>query len=601
MSESKFYYVGIDFGHGETSVSRVPGTNGEPVSRIPLRISGDFRYQKVFSAICRDDNGKWQFVGSEDDLKRKDVKEGFKGMIHNLSADKREALREFAKLVFEAILDNDKDLEYDPETGEANFVICIANPSDWRRQNSENPKEYLTFFQEEAGIRPAKMCINESDAAFYTKFKGYTPLDKVFVIDLGSSTIDFTTYQNTICNRDCCWGRPFGAHIVEEKLVEYGYTKAEEKENNTEGMLLVTRERERLNYGSAESALSLLARFAKEAYFTACNQNYGNEGTYTLDVKVFRLVPDWKKKGQTAFSVIIDTPEVNNIIKDYISALSYALSEAVEKLGNYGISPNKVLLSGGASRMPFVKDLTEKAFPNAEIIRDNYPEWVVSDGAALYAKVHFKAIEDRNKLQKEFSDWASAHLEEKLESTAISTFNSILKETLRSGLEYKYIQNSNGSLNELENVSRALLEGITKTIEFKSKADRAFVAVVDSFIKEKLEEIIKLNYNKSVKITENFIDPGETFNDVVVKTDFLHDYIGQIANQLCNTIFEGVGSLDWCKPRSSDKRHAIMAEFLSYIDYDRFSHNVDMNEFISQAVFKIDKVLHDNGLFVISE
>ena len=33
------YYIGIDFGHGETSVSRVPGTNGESVSRIPLRIS----------------------------------------------------------------------------------------------------------------------------------------------------------------------------------------------------------------------------------------------------------------------------------------------------------------------------------------------------------------------------------------------------------------------------------------------------------------------------------------------------------------------------------------------------------------------------------
>ncbi|GEM_PF-2549146 len=600
MAEPKFY-VGIDFGHGETSVSRVPGINGESVSRIPLRVSGDFADQKVFSAICRDDNGNWQFVGTEDDLKRRDVKEGFKGMIHNLPADKRESLCEFAKLVFKAILDNDKDLKYDPETGEANFVICIANPSDWRRQSSENPKEYLTFFQEEAGIIPAKMCINESDAAFYTKFEGYTPTDTVFVIDLGSSTIDFTTYQNSICNHDCCWGANLGAHIVEDKLVEYGYTEAEEKEENTEGMLLVAREREKLNYGPAESALSLAARFAKEAYFTTCNQNYGNTATYALDVRVYHLVSDWKNRRQIAFSVIIDSPEVNNIIKDYISDLSLALSNAAKKLQGYGISPNKVLLSGGASRMPFVKELTEKAFPDAEIVRDNFPEWVVSDGAALYAKVHFQALEDRNKLQKEFSDWANAHLEEKLESAAVSTFNSILKETLRNGLENKYIQNSSGSLNDLENVSRILLEGITKTIEFKLKADKAFIAVVDSFIKEKLEEIIKTNYKKTVTITENFIDPGDTFNDVGVKTDFLHDFIGQIADQLCNTIFEGVGSLDWSKPRSSEKRHAIMAEFLSNIDYNKFNHNIDMEEFISQAVFKIDRVLHDNGLFVISE
>lgn len=267
------FYIGIDFGHGETSVSRVPGTNNQPVSRIPLRISGNFAEQKVYSAIYLDNDGKWQFVGSEEDLKRPEIKEGFKGMIHALDDDKREALCEFAKLVFKAILDNDKELHYNPETGDANFVICIANPSDWRRQNPNNPKEYLTFFQEEAGIKPAKMCINESDAAFYTKFKGYVPSDKVFVIDLGSSTIDFTTYQNSICNRECCWGANLGAHLVEDKLVEYGYTSAEEKEENTKGMLLVQEEREKLHMGTADSALSLAARFEKEAYFTRLNQS----------------------------------------------------------------------------------------------------------------------------------------------------------------------------------------------------------------------------------------------------------------------------------------------------------------------------------------
>lgn len=123
------FYIGIDFGHGETSVSRVPGTNNQPVSRIPLRISGNFAEQKVYSAIYLDNDGKWQFVGSEEDLKRPEIKEGFKGMIHALDDEKREALCEFAKLVFKAILDNDKELHYNPETGEANFVICIANPS----------------------------------------------------------------------------------------------------------------------------------------------------------------------------------------------------------------------------------------------------------------------------------------------------------------------------------------------------------------------------------------------------------------------------------------------------------------------------------------
>lgn len=597
MEHPKFF-VGIDFGHGETSVSRVPGTNGQKVSRVPLRISGDFSDQKVFSAICRSDNGEWQFIWSKDDLKRPNVMEGFKGMIKNLPEAKRGALREFAKLVFKTILENDSELKYNPKTGEANFVICIANPSDWRRQDPSNPKEYLSFFQKEAGIKPAKMCINESDAAFYTKFEGYSPSDKVFVIDLGSSTIDFTTYHNSICIHECCWGHNLGAHLVEDKLVEYGYSDAEERVENTENMLLVTNEREKLHLGQAESALSLAARFEKESYFTRV-QNGAT--TYNLEVKVRELVPNWPKKTQIAFSVIIDSSDVEIVIKDYISDLAMALSNAVKKLQGYGISPNKVLLSGGASRMPFVKDLTVHAFPNAEVIRDNYPEWVVSDGAARYAEVHSQALEDRNKLQDEFSAWAKSNLDDKLRETAVSTFNSILKDTMKSGLDARYVNSSSGSLNSLESTAKDILEGITKTYAFKSKADSNFVAVVDAYIKSKLESIIYSNYGKKVSISESFINPGDTFANVGVGTDFLHDYIADIADDLCNSIFEGVGSLDWSKTRSTDKRREIVNLFLSKIDYDSFNHNIDINEFISQAVGKIDKILHENGLFQISE
>lgn len=597
MEHPKFF-VGIDFGHGETSVSRVPGTNGQKVSRVPLRISGDFSDQKVFSAICRSDNGEWQFIWSKDDLKRPNVMEGFKGMIKNLPEAKRGALREFAKLVFKTILENDSELKYNPKTGEANFVICIANPSDWRRQDPSNPKEYLSFFQKEAGIKPAKMCINESDAAFYTKFEDYSPSDKVFVIDLGSSTIDFTTYHNSICIHECCWGHNLGAHLVEDKLVEYGYSDAEERVENTENMLLVTNEREKLHLGQAESALSLAARFEKESYFTRV-QNGAT--TYNLEVKVRELVPNWPKKTQIAFSVIIDSSDVEIVIKDYISDLAMALSNAVKKLQSYGISPNKVLLSGGASRMPFVKDLTVHAFPNAEVIRDNYPEWVVSDGAARYAEVHSQALEDRNKLQDEFSSWAKSNLDDKLRETAVSTFNSILKDTMKSGLDARYVNSSSSSLNSLESTARDILEGITKTYTFKSKADSNFVAVVDAYIKSKLESIIYSNYGKKVSISESFINPGDTFANVGVGTDFLHDYIADIADDLCNSIFEGVGSLDWSKTRSPDKRREIVNLFLSKIDYDSFNHNIDINEFISQAVGKIDKILHENGLFQISE
>lgn len=597
MEHPKFF-VGIDFGHGETSVSRVPGTNGQKVSRVPLRISGDFSDQKVFSAICRSDNGEWQFIWSKDDLKRPNVMEGFKGMIKNLPEAKRGALREFAKLVFKTILENDSELKYNPKTGEANFVICIANPSDWRRQDPSNPKEYLSFFQKEAGIKPAKMCINESDAAFYTKFEDYSPSDKVFVIDLGSSTIDFTTYHNSICIHECCWGHNLGAHLVEDKLVEYGYSEAEERVENTENMLLVTNEREKLHLGQAESALSLAARFEKESYFTRV-QNGAT--TYNLEVKVRELVPNWPKKTQIAFSVIIDSSDVEIVIKDYISDLAMALSNAVKKLQSYGISPNKVLLSGGASRMPFVKDLTVHAFPNAEVIRDNYPEWVVSDGAARYAEVHTKALEQAETLKEAFTLWANSNLIDVIKDAGLKAFQETLRELMREGLDSKFRSNElENKLTHFENVLRSILNSVTSSYKFKSRADKKFIDSVNFQIESQLKSIIKDQYGKDVSINTSFVDPKDNFANVPVETNHLHEIVEAIAyNLFCTGIFDN--DVNWEKNRFKNERDQLIDSAIQIIPESyEYEFNGDVSDMIEEAVSKIDDVLIANGLFSVS-
>lgn len=597
MSHPKFF-VGIDFGHGETSVSRVPGTNAQKVSRVPLRISGDFSDQKVFSAICRSSNGEWQFVWSKDDLKRPDVMEGFKGMINKLPSAKREALREFAKLVFKTILENDTELKYDHKTGEANFVICIANPSDWRRQSPNNPKEYLAFFQNEAGIKPAKMCINESDAAFYTKFDDYSPSDKVFVIDLGSSTIDFTTYHNSVCIHECCWGHNLGAHLVEDKLVEYGYTSAEEKEANIANMLVVTEQRKALHLGQAESALSLAARFEKEPYFTRVKNG---PTMYNLEVKVRDLVPNWPKKSESAFTVIIDSSDVEVIIKDYILDLKLALSNAVKKLESYGISPNKVLLSGGASRMPFVKELTMQAFPKAEVIRDNFPEWVVSDGAARYAEVHTHALEQAETLKNTFTNWANSNLIGVIKDAGLKAFQETLRELMKEELDSKFRSNElDNKLTHFESVLQGILNSVTSSYKFKSRADKKFTDSVNSQIESQLKSIIKAQYGKVVSISTSFVDPKDNFADVPVETNHLHETVEAIAyNLFCGGIFDN--DVNWKKNRFRHERDQLVDSAIQIIpETYEYEFSGDITDMINEAVAKIDEVLISNGLFSVS-
>lgn len=387
------YFLGIDFGHGETCVSRIPGYDGEDISRILLRKSSFVKDQKVMSAIYQDKDGEWNFVLGKEDFKKENLREGFKGPIAKLrkyDTEALEALKEFGKLIFKTILKNDTDLKYDENTGEANFVICIANPSEWRREDPKTPEEYLNFFKQECGIKPAILCINESDAAFYTKFSKkdskYSSDDTVFVIDLGSSTIDFTTYNNSKCIADGCWGHNLGAHLIEDKILSYGLEDAQNKKN----LKKAEEFRKQLGMkGNLDTALSLWARKSKEDFYT------NHDDVFELYVRIKDLVPiKGAEASSEAFSVELEKEDFDNIISDYRNQLELAIKNAAEKLrNNVMASPKYVILSGGASRMDFVEELARTYFPDAIVDLDPTPEWVVSNGAAKYIQAQHGALE----------------------------------------------------------------------------------------------------------------------------------------------------------------------------------------------------------------
>lgn len=607
------FFVGIDFGHGETSVSRIPGTNGHPISRIPLRVSSNFSDQKVFSAICRGSNGEWQFVWSKNDLKLSGVKEGFKDKINNLSSNDRDALREFAKLVFKTIQQNDGDLAYDPLTGEANFVICIANPSDWRRENPNSPKEYLTFFQEEAKIKPAKMCINESDAAFYTKFDDYSPSDKVFVIDLGSSTIDFTTYSNSTCILECCWGHKLGAHFVEDKLVEYGYTTAEEKDVNVETMLLVTNERERLHLGKAESALSLAARFVKEAYFS----NLKNDTSeYNLEVKVAELVPGWPNRRQVAFYININSTEFDVVIKDYISDLSIALINAKNKLNGYGISPNKVLLSGGASRMPFVLKLAEETFKDSQVIKDNYPEWVVSDGAAKYIQFEYNVNKATDEIINNFNKWFNDNFLLILEESVTSTLSRVVRDVLYKKLKADYLSLDDNDKRTLFSHLRQILVDfmptMCKTKEFTEWANAYLTKELEKVVNPQIKKLILDKFGRDIEVS-GLIDES-IIKDIVANQYLTDDMIRNLPEQIHAILYnEFVTNLDrlfnnglcWNGYRIlKSRKRAVEAIVSAYSEwkYQEDSNDKILGEKLMRNIeYRCREFVSRNRIFLISK
>ena len=640
------YFIGIDFGHGETSVSRVPGRNGSKRSRIPLRKTSHVIEEKVLSALCKK-NGKWSFVYGKNDFKEEDIREGFKGRIDKLDEKDKESLREFGRLLFQTLLENDSDLKYDPKTGEANFVICIATPSDWRRQNPDSPKEYLEFFRKESGIKPAAMCINESDAAFYSMFEDYSPEDTVFVIDIGSSTIDFTTYHKASCIYDLCWGANLGAHAVEDKLVDYIF----DDEENRQNIALAYKLREmafKAEEKTPKDAIKLNMRLAKEDFYT-------NKLDYiSLETKLVTLVPMLPKKDEqlceilretmgddvdveklkdrlrkkfytfTLFDQVLSKRELEGnvnpcseedaadadkgLISEYIHQLDMTFRNAVERLKGKDIVPTRLLLSGGASRMGFVEEhvtaIFKKAFPEIVIKRDTNPEWVVSDGAAEYARTYYAAIRKRDELIEEFVEWGKSNLASVINNAGTVAFNKALRDTLEYKLHYDYVDNSGEtSLTDFERVCRKAINQVPYTSMFKDTSRQVFNEDVNGQICSKLIGIIYEQYKKSIEIKDVFIDSDKyhLFDDVTVNTDNLHSHIDTVGYNQFSLFGEDV---NWEKTRDSSKRKELADEFIRvYTDAYRYKCESEslIEDFISDAKDKITEILWKNGLFEISE
>lgn len=399
------YFIGVDFGHGETVVSRVPGYNGAPVSQVALRISNNNEGKKVVSAICRKE-GKWSLVLGEQDYRMDDLREGFKGRIRTRSDREKESMREFAKLIFQTVLDHDTDLVY-RSADDRNFELGIACPSDWIREDPDSQQEYLNFFRDECGL-PVDYCIKESDAAFFTKYDRYSPEDNVFVIDLGSGTIDFTTYSGSKCIAKCCWGANLGAHIIEDALMSHIYAAGRNRENVAR---LIQFKREHGFHDKVEAAISLFVRSVKEAFFTE------NRSTYRLRVEFQELTEKWTGSSwDTCIAYEVDREEFNRIIANYMQSIRETLENARIRLTANGITPNRVLLSGGASRMPFIREYAEQIF-GTHVDVDPQPECVVSNGIALYIQKYHQAYDALLKSLSEI-DFESIYKKADTEATA---------------------------------------------------------------------------------------------------------------------------------------------------------------------------------------
>lgn len=414
------YLIGIDFGHGETTASLYDTESRRgTVDRLHILDGNTLESCKVESAVCRDkDTGAWKFARDIRDYASPDFTLHFKAPMNEITPEKKEAFAAFIKLVFEHILENQRFLKYDSVTGERNFEIYVACPSDWGKK----PKQIQEYKKFISSIIPVDWIILESDAAYF-KFKSEPKKGQnfsdtsVLVIDIGSSTIDFTAY-NANAKEPFTEGIKHGASAVENliyKHFEEGNSDFISAKKNAEAQCL----RNNLNW---HNAIVHYMKHEKEQFYSneyleiqldLPNRNicYGVVG------RIF---------GEDGCEISKEQLE-DEILVPYRKTLLQDLKAEKFRLENNQIGiPESVIITGGASRMPWFQKLVQDVFSDShsQVFRDTEPSYVVSDGIAYYAYALYQL---KQKVENVIADFWAEYDDQKLAGMIWEQFNISLR------------------------------------------------------------------------------------------------------------------------------------------------------------------------------
>lgn len=424
------YLVGIDFGHGETTASYIDlqSESEDPQSKdsqskrpMPLKLqnTGKMDNFKIPSVIywgpVRDGSFKYSLCENGKDTEEDEgfitppaVCLSFKDTIRNLQGysneKQRNAFFTFIRLVYQRLLLYNKNIL---EKDGSNFLLFIASPTRWTTQEKDDYKQFV----EQAIDREIGWVINESDAASYKmKQDGL-----VLVVDFGSSTIDFTLmYNNRKINIDDC-SNQHGAQTVEWTMWDK-YRHAPDTDGPNGYNTVIKKQGEKgktehnMRYINLDDWLMLILRERKEELYTRIRSLTG----FSLIDPLIKRMFDFQ--GYNACQILFEDEEFSNeFLGGYMQDVSDSFKKVKDvieqnaELRSYGVDIKdlKIVLSGGASRMPWVKEALEKVFVGVPIEWDFYPEYIVSDGIVEYAYALYRVRTTIAEELSKFEVWLS--------------------------------------------------------------------------------------------------------------------------------------------------------------------------------------------------
>lgn len=275
-------------------------------------------------------------------------------------------------------------------------AFVVGCPAGWNATARARYRELLM----RAGLREPQV-ISESRAAFlYAKYAKTVALDidvlskTALVIDIGSSTLDFAYI---VGGRETGVGTfgdiALGGGILDEELLHLCVEQSRERD----AIRRVFQESR-----SWYSYCEIEARRLKEEYYTRLLDDPS-----TSVKKVVRICYDGVQK----LTLKLDGDLARQLTEKPLNALQgRSFTQAVQDALDHAVRltaddpPCLVLLTGGASRMPFFRQLCREAFRDAAVVCCPEPEFSIAKGLSYAGWIDSNLREFRKAIEKEITE-----------------------------------------------------------------------------------------------------------------------------------------------------------------------------------------------------
>ena len=533
------YVVGIDFGHGETSAAicelEWDKSAGQRLAEVnDIDIDRAARKKVIPSAICRANGGL--YIGDEafeHTTDNQGIRICFKQRPTSLEGEAELLMCDYMKAVYNKVLENDDRLK------PGNHVVYIARPSGW---TDEDAKEMYRQMAINAGIPLAGLTSESRAAIFYAKSPKVNFANEInqgaIVFDLGSSTLDFTYLSDNDSPVD--YGYNLGASKIDGAI----YTRLILKSKEVQEFIA--------KYPEYHDALLFKARkFKEEAY--SRNEDSKTSNGFTLESVISENDASYDEYADTYVKLRINNlHELNDLVEEevaYQANLRDALNDFKENHIK-GKKVNGVFLTGGASRMNFIRpliaDVMGLPIDKVKIDGDN-PSLTISRGIALLGvtdaitaylvselKANMPLLLNSEKL---FNDLVSK-LSEDLADAAWNQVKNTCDRWIR-----------NGSGTDEEQLKSWLEQDIKKFQQDKLRkvvedTVRKFIVSQGEIIRKKTNEIIsRYAPGREISINGNIssVDMSSINKNLEDMSKTISDICDSITNTLANVLWAALG------------------------------------------------------------